>query len=295
MNYIIPHNFKNFMADLVENIEDLELLIDHFILVGNSLKGKKRPCEERFRFVEPLSKKAISHIVSALTLYKGTKIQLSDSSYVEFVDFSSIAVVTRAAIETYLTFNQIYIEPRTKEEKDFRFLSWDLAGFIERERFSEISEKAKKCKNDEKKLKEMSINNLKKNMIYDKLSLEDKKRILSGNWRLNQSWTDLAKKANIDGKFFSDIYSYLCSYSHSGRLSILQIEQVKEIINEKSFGRVFLTINLIIIARLLIGYVNLIPDCQKAFYSNERAAYLTNIWNKVCDEVSVFNVKQPLK
>ncbi len=261
---------------------DLLALIDHFIIVGNSLKGKKFPTD-KIRFAEPLAKKAFNHIVSARDLFEGIKITLLDNSHVQLVDFSSIAVLTRAALETYLTFNYVFIKPQSQEEKDFRFISWDLAGFIEREKFPVTSSKHAQIVKDEAELKNKWLKELEKNNVYLSLTEPQKRFIKSGKWRMDKSWLQLAIDAGISETTFRHLYSYLSSYAHSGRLSILQIEQTKEFENEKSFSRIFQTINLMTIARLLTDYVTLIPDCKETFESNPKAKQITYIWEKVGD------------
>jgi len=265
---------------------DLIALLEHFIVVGNSLKGKKFP-NDRIRFAEPLAKKAFTHILSARSLFEGIKFKLSDNSHVQFVDFSSIAVLTRAALETYLSFNYVFIKPINTEEQDFRFISWDLAGFIEREKFPANSAKHAQILKDESELKIKCIKDLEKNRIYQSLTGQQKGLIKKGRWRIDNSWLQLAIDAGFSESTFKHLYSYLSSYAHSGRLSIIQIEQNKEFENEKNFSRVFQTINLMTIAKLLTDYVKIIPDCKEVFEENEKARYITHIWEKVGDYLNI--------
>lgn len=273
------------MDTSLDNEKDLFLLIEHFLLVANSLKGTKIPDDERIRFAEPLGKKALSHIISALNLHKGTKFILSDRSYTESVDFSSIAVLTRAAIETYLTFNYILVNPKDKDEQDFRFFCWDLAGFIERENYPAKNDKSKRLKQEEQELKNIKIQELENNKVFKQLNIKTQKQILKGNWKVGKSWIDLARYASMPDEMFKHLYSYLCSYSHSGRLSIIQIEQTKGFDREKEFGKIFQTINLLILSRLIMDYIYLIPNCKRVFESNERAVDVTYIWNIIGDNL----------
>lgn len=252
-------------------------LIDHFILVANSVKGLTLQSNVPKRFAEPLAKKTISHIISSLTLFEGTKFKLSDSTYIQTVDFSSIAVLTRAALETYLTFNYIFVTPKENMDKEFRYACWDLAGIIEREEFPTLDEESEKVKKNEQLLKAQIIKNLTNNIYYQNLTKVEKGNLHKGNWRLGKSWKDLAIIAGFQENYFKYLYTYLCSYSHSGRLSILQIEQTKEFDKEKEFAKIFHTINLMIVARLLTDYVDLIPECRKVFESNKSAVQFTKI------------------
>ena len=264
----------------IEN--DLRILIEHFYVVANSLKGKKVP-NERIKFAEPLAQKAYSHIVSSKSIYNGINFKLSEKFQFNFVDFSSIAVLTRAAFETYLTFNYVFIKAKNEAEKDFRFLSWDLAGFIERESYPYRNQEQKERLEKESQLKDKCSLELEKNTVFQELKETQKKLILKGKWKLNKSWRQLAVDAGFDESTFKLLYSYLSSYAHSGRLSVLQIKEIKEIDREKKFSRMFQTINLMIIARLVVEYKELIPECQESFESNKEAETTAYIWAGIGD------------
>lgn len=49
----------------------LNLLIEHFINMGNSVAGISYPVDNLLRFGEPLAKKAIDHIISSQQLCRG--------------------------------------------------------------------------------------------------------------------------------------------------------------------------------------------------------------------------------
>lgn len=253
----------------------LIVLINHFIIVANSIKGLTMQSDIPLRFAEPLAKKTISHIISAISLFEGTKFNLSDKTYIQTVDFSSIAVLTRAALETYLTFNYVFTSPKEKKDKEFRFYCWDLAGITEREEFPTYDDESEKTKKNEQVHKKQIMNKLENNLYFQNLTNRERGILEKGNWRLGKSWKDLALNAEFNENFFKYLYSYLCSYSHSGRLSILQIEQLKEFAKEKEFARINHTINFMIVAKLLNEYVSLIPECQTVFNSNKDAVQIT--------------------
>lgn len=192
-----------------------------------------------------------------------------------------MAVLTRAAFETYLTLNYIFIQPQTKIEKDFRFKCWDMAGYIERGKYPATREEHEKLKTSEKNAKNKIVEELKDNTIFQELNHQQRKNVLKGKWRIDNGWVSLAEQASLGKHMFQHFYSYLCSYSHSGRLSIIQIEQIKDFEKEKNFSNVFLNINLIILSRLIIDYIKLFPICKESFDSNKDAAQTTRIWIEI--------------
>ena len=220
--------------------DDLKVLIAHAIKVGQSLKGVEIPKGNgRIKFIEPLFKKTIDHIISAFFLYSGKGLILNDKIY-SSVDFPSIAVLTRAAIETYLTFNYIFINPEDQDEEDFRFLCWDLAGIVERENYPVRNVHSKKVHSDEQVIKSRLVKELENNKIFKNLPSRGRRNIIEGNWRNKKGWATLAKEAKLLPNDFKHIYSHICSYAHSGRLSIIQIQQTNGFILEQKFSEIYL-------------------------------------------------------
>jgi hypothetical protein len=266
---------------------DLPLIINHAILIGQSIKGIPIPKDDdSLRFIEPLLKKTLNHIISAYNLYGGIKFVYERKQY-NTVDFSSIAVLTRAAIESYLTFHYLYISSNDKSEKRFRFLRWDLAGYIERESFPipdydiQMKKAAEEILSEEKILKYKVYNELKDTDEFKRLDNKFKHKIFdTSNWRIEKGWITLAKEANLAPIRFKHIYNFLCSFSHTGRLGIIQIQQIKGYSEEKLFSDVFHQINAIILSRQLKEFVTLLPECQAVYESNSEAIIAIEYWIK---------------
>ncbi|MEA4840785.1 MAG: DUF5677 domain-containing protein [Bacteroidales bacterium] len=268
-------DFKNAnMNLLLDHEREIPLLIEHCYKVANALRGSKI-IDDSHKYIEPLGKKILHHIVSAFNLYTGTTIIFSNNTKTTFTDFSSLIVLTRAAIESYLTFHYVYIQPKNEVEKEFRFISWDLAGYIERERYEANNEDSKNTKKREQEQKNECIRKIEKNEIFQKSPSNIKKLILKGKWRGDKSWADLAQDASVFSEYFSMLYSFVSSYSHSGRLSVLQVSQVND---EKEFCDVFQLFNLMILSRLILDYSSLFEVCNTALISDPAAYKIATIW-----------------
>lgn len=264
--------------------EVLNLLIEHFINVGNSVAGKIYSSDLLLRFGEPLAIKAVHHIVSSQQLSKELSFKHSKVELEKKIDFSSAAVLTRTALETYLTFNHIFVSPASIQEKEFRYYCWDLAGYIEREDSPATSEESIKKLNVEKKEKKEIIEKLEKNPFYRKMTPEGRKRLKNGNWRIFRTWRDLAKESGMSVEYFNLIYSYLSSYCHSGRLSVMQIEQSKKLSTQKELMGTLIQFNIIILARLIRDYLVYLPECNYAHKKNEFAVFYTDLYYKIGSE-----------
>ena len=264
--------------------EVLNLLIEHFIDVGNSVAGKIYSSDLLLRFGEPLAIKAVHHIVSSQQLSKELTFKHSKVELEKKIDFSSAAVLTRTALETYLTFNYIFVSPTLVQEKEFRYYCWDLSGIIEREDYPATSEESIKKLNVEKREKKELIEKLEKNLFYRKISPEGRKRLKNGNWRIFKTWRDLAKESSMSVEYFNLIYSYLSSYCHSGRLSVMQIEQSKKLSTQKELMGTLIQFNIIILARLIRDYLIYLPECNYAHEKNEVAVFYTDLYYKIGNE-----------
>jgi hypothetical protein len=208
--------------------------------------------------------------------FKHSKIELSKT-----IDFSSISILTRAALESYLTFNHIFVAPSTEEDKELRYLCWDMAGIIEREDYPTRNPEFKQRKHDEQVEKHELLDRIKNNPFFKKLSSDGKKRVQKGNWRIFKQWHDLAREAKLSEEYFKVTYSYLSSYCHSGRLSIMQIEQSNNLNTQRDLCDTLIQMNIVIIARLIHDYIDFMPDCKTSFESNLEAVKYTELFYKL--------------
>ncbi|MBI9035881.1 MAG: hypothetical protein JEZ03_15575, partial [Bacteroidales bacterium] len=207
---------------------ELDQLISLFADVINYLKGKEINRYEGLKFAEGLAKKTFFHICSIYSLANGYRVLLDEKTYIDQIDHSSMSVMLRAALESYLTFNHIFIAPKEEDEIIFRFNCWDYAGFIERRDLYPATIEHKQLQKSEAILAERVWEKIERNNYFQRLSKDAKKKIKRGEWKHYLKWKDLAVDAKFDEIMFIDMYKYLCSYSHSGRLSVLQLLVVKD-------------------------------------------------------------------
>jgi len=89
-----------------------------------------------------LAVKIFRHLASVQHLSSGAQFDYGGISNFEFIDHSSIGIVTRAALETYLAFYFIYIN--TEERLSiYRHKIWQLAGLIDRSKLFANSDDSK--------------------------------------------------------------------------------------------------------------------------------------------------------
>lgn len=268
-----------------EDYKDLDILINFYSEIHKSIEGKYLDGSNGIEYSESIARKTFLHICSAYSLTKGINIQLKNNSEIKIVDSSSIAVLVRASIESYLTFNHIFISPTTESESKYRFDCWDLAGFIERQDFQAIQERNILRKKEEAILIEKKLRIIRKSPHFIKISEKQKKQIEKGKWKINFNWNQLAVNAGFEENYFKDFYSYLCSYAHTGRLSSLQTMQTTEYKQQKDNAENFLIHSLIILAKYIYDYVNLIPQLKPTFENNILGKNTVLKWKEIGEQL----------
>lgn len=265
--------------------KDFELLIKAAIEIGNSLDGRKTSIDKpHIYYVEGLGQKILSHILSANYLSKGYKLTMADLSFEPQIDFSSITILARAALESYLTFNYIFASTKDDDELSFRFNCWHLGGFIDRSEFVPKTEKHTKLKEYEAEQVIKIQNLLREIPLFNRLNSGDKAAALKGKWKLSKSWSKLAVNARFGQKFFEDQYSFLCSHAHASRLSTMQVQQTKELTDQAKMAKSTIGILMIILAKFMFDYIHLIPELNH--FVNDRERYpIILTWKTIGESV----------
>lgn len=175
----------------------------------------------------------------------------SESVIMRGYDLFSVNSLFRTILENYATFNHLFVEPKSVEEKEFRFLLWKIDGLFDKEKFSildtdftEAKENLEKDKEDLNKIvldfetsgffKKMTDGQLKK--IYNPA----KKRF---SWRflVTESGditplkiTDLIKHT-CKIRAFINTYRYTSIHTHTNYLAIEHFKQTRGKIISKEY------------------------------------------------------------
>ncbi len=265
-----------------ENHElDFELLIKAALEIGNSLDGQKTSIgRPNIYFAEGIGQKILSHIISAHYLSKGYQLATDKHLFVGQIDFSSVSILVRAALESYLTFNYVFISAKNEDDLTFRFNCWNLGGFIDRSDFIPTEEKHVKLKEFESEQIKIIQAELEKSNTFQSLNAENKKAALNGRWKLSNSWSKLAVNAGFNKKFFDNQYRFLCSHAHSSRLSIIQVQQTKDLKSQSEMTKASIGILMVVLAKYLFDYIHLIPELNH-FTTDKEKYPMIAVWKQI--------------
>jgi len=262
-------------------LEYLQLL-DLYVRLVESIKGEK-VTEDMIWLTEtqPTSAKLFFHLGSIYYLSKGTSLPDLAEVKIGYIDYPSITVIARAAFETYLAFHFIFVASSKIEEKQFRYKIWELGGLLDRQKFPATLEESKAKLKEEGLIIDKLTSEIISNPFYLALKSDQKKDARNGNWRLEKRWADLAYIAGFDKSYFNNIYRYLCSYAHSGNLSVLQLSQVNDRQSQLNMAETWLGLGLILMGHFISSYVSIYPKAKTVLLSFPDAARTADIWDSV--------------
>jgi len=224
-------------------------LLDSLEYIQETVTGSlvKQPIYER-RLMPIITKyclhcHSIGHLVSG---YDITSKELNKKAKV--LDVVSINVLLRAQMETYLMFEFIYRQSRTKAEVEFKYNNWIYSGLLDRvtlfllkrgeKELEQLSpDIVEKLKRDIDEMEQFS-KKLTESPIWSGFSESQQKAILEkGRPRLfDNSWKQIMKKARWKYQFGEQLYSRLSSQSHTEGLGILNLEGSQLAYHDKHEG-----------------------------------------------------------
>lgn len=258
---------------------EYSILIDFLARLIESTKGTKLNSEILWlKDTQPLAVKFIMHCGSIFHLARGSRIPNILSKGLSYLDNHSIIVLVRTVHELHLAFNFIYVAPTTVAEKAFRHKVWELGAFLDRQKFLATKEENIKKQQSERVIVDQLIQAVQSDSIFNNLSSSQQKKALKGEWRLGYHWVDLAEFANLDKEQFRATYRYLCSYAHTGYLSIFQMQQGDDLSKRISMIETWINSVMGVISHFIYDYIKVYPKTAKLFKQYPKAGQLAFIY-----------------
>jgi len=232
---------KPFLEEMakVDSKQELQFLIDVLAQVISVVKvsGIEDETErEQKTDAHNLANRFIQFAMTILHLSDDRNvINLPSFGDIKFRDPASIDVLTRASMEAFLVFHQIFYCPATRNEKEFRYLVYKVVGLAEGQWLIESNKKYHDIKEIQRKPNELIISKLRENPVFKKLSPTQRDGITKGNnrdfWRWDVesneilSWSKIASNAKLSPMLARYMYTYLSGHAHSGSRSVFQTQK----------------------------------------------------------------------
>jgi hypothetical protein len=267
---------------------DYSLLLDLIADLIQSQAGKAIPSGEAWKNdAQVLGVKLHHHLLSMRVLASGSMLKTSYGS-TPFTDHASIKVLVRAALETYLVFAHLASAP-TPGEGHLRYLAWVIGGLMDRQRVHVITEEGIRVKASEGKQIETLRLELQGLQAFQRLDQKLQSKILKGEWRAGKSWADLGVEAGFHQIYFRNTYGYLCGYSHSSYISVVQVRDARLLEDQDMLTGIMMTVGMRIMALFVASYSRLFSSVSEILDRNKSALAMADKWHfTVADMDGIF-------
>lgn len=256
-----------------------------FLLIESKNGEQLLPGCEWKNDAQVLSVKIFRHIATAQQISAGIDFEFGEGLISSHIDHSSVAVVVRAAIESYLAFNYIFVN-QDESLSIYRYKLWSRAGLIDRSKLlANTSESKNVLSREAESIKEL-YNDIARDSHYQKNNREEKKEIDKGNWKPKGGWHAITNKTDIHQRYFSDIYNHLSGHSHASFISALQIRDARSIEKQAMLAGGMRQILCMVISHFIFSYVKLFPTAKAVMASNPELTEIADRWHIHKEEVA---------
>lgn len=237
------------------------------------------------------------HLSKGIVEHKKSGEQIKMRGY----DLFTINTTFRALIETYITFNNVFIEPKTEEETKFRFLLWKLDGPYQKQKYDigyEDFERAKEIVKRDLELIEGTKNQIENSEFYNAYNIREILKIYnpekkSSNWRFliknekirPQKIIDLVKHV-CKQRAFVNSYKYTSIHSHSNFPAIAEFKDTRGKLVSEDYSDPIVNVATNMTCLLIIDMCNSDENAKKKFdtFTKEIRDYIQGIVKAIKNE-----------
>jgi hypothetical protein len=258
---------------------DLTKLMNLCFLLIESQNGKHLPPGlEWTNDAQVLGVKLFRHIATAQQISAGVQFEFGSEHAFTHIDHSSVAVVVRAAIESYLAFNYIFVND-DQELSIYRHMLWRRSGLIDRSKLLANSPESTEILLRESESIRTLHDMIKCNPYYLKSSRDEKKEIDKGSWKPKGGWHAITNKTAIHQRYFSDIYNHLSGHSHASYISVIQIRDAFNVEQQAMLAGSARQILCMVISHFLFAYSKLFPSAKVVLTANPELTEIAEGWH----------------
>ncbi len=265
----------NFALAEKEYLSVLELAFE----VAQALSGKVM--DSRRADVESLALKLYAHGCTAHWLYQGTKVPVPASTGgSSFVDFSSMAVIARAALETYVTLYEVFVQPTTDDEFEFNYCLWQLAGRVFLEEIGAVDQSLQPEQTEVMNEIAALRDRLSGTKKFAGLTPGQQKEALDG--KRHRQWDMVAKSAGFGFEFLRKrIFPYYSGFVHADGLIAGQLLSAQKREDQLFHAEMHLVTILILLSKLVLDYENLFTEARAVIPKFNAAQEAAERWSKI--------------
>ncbi len=267
-------------------ILSLEKVLQENAFVVQSFYDTKPKLDIGEVYQETLLIKIIFTSRSILELSKGIEFGiLNRKERPLIIDRSSLYILTRSVIESFLTLEYLYFNNLSREEQIFRYNLWRISGFMARQDFGKTTNEKFLSK---MKREKAEINELKKTIrtspYYSKLKQQQLWKLDKYGLPRIMSWSELLKQSILKTDLFEKVYKLYSNYAHSEFIAMIQLNEGK-MSKSDSFNAetTVTTLNNIRVINCvsIISFINKYEFAKDKYMEiDELSRYVIEFWNK---------------
>lgn len=267
--------------------DESRTLLNLIVQLTNSQAGKDLPAGSPWmNDAQVLALKFYYHLTSLHVLVQPVEVVMSQGT-ASHIDHSSVLVLSRAALETFLTFAHVF-GCTESDLREFRHMAWRCAGLLDRQK---LQASARLPQSKQRLIDEgASIETLRAEMQaharWVHYSGKERTAFLKGEWRAGRGWTAIGVEAGFHPVHIRELYSFLCGYSHTSWLSILQIRDARELLQQAAMTAMSVSNACVLMSFFALHYVALFPDAERVLAAYPEATVLVQKWNLRAERVA---------
>ncbi|MGE0079588.1 MAG: hypothetical protein AB7S48_17135 [Bacteroidales bacterium] len=232
---------KILSKDLTDRKECFEILLNSFNKILYEKDASKDIKNEKQHYFHLVAQKAMLNGYSILKLFNGIEVlNISSGNNFTVFDPSSMVVLSRSLLESYLTFNYVY-NVKSELESNFKFNLWlqyGLRNRIKTENTIQIEKEEHKSTLENDKInREKLLTEIKESEFFKALheaNHSDFLKTIKSNWKIgiqgnnfiSLGWQNLLDNTGIKPELSKEVYNFLSWYSHSTCISIFQFRDM---------------------------------------------------------------------
>ena len=269
----------------IPSTEEFLTLLDLTYDVAQALKGKKTT-DPRLPACQQLATKLFMHAASIYTLSRGTRAPVPEAlaTGTDFYDFPSVAVLTRAVLETYLNQFEVFFEAISDDEREYRYQIWLLSGFAVREMHvptdPSLATQVARSQSDIQQIRAK----LSATRRFRLSSKKTQERLLRGK-RPHREWSVVAKSAGFGEKTIRMMYAYYSGYAHADGLSGAQIVSAPTREQQLGFIDLHMHTTMMVLSKMILDYAKAFPESKFACDAKPRAFLRAQVWAEVASRL----------
>jgi len=225
-----------------------------------------------------LAKKLFRHMCSARSLLEPSPFRSQTVPPGSFIDHSSMAVLTRSALENYLVMTWL-LSGGNESLREFRHNVWEYCGWKKRSKMAATTDDARVARQRAVADAAALWPVIQNSPHFQSYAEPQQVRLRKGSWDVGWHWNDLAVDAGLHKTYFTSYYPFLSGHVHSDFIGTLQSGQAISLGDQYMLGSANLQVILMLIGHFAHHYASLFPPAKNVLLNAGATREIAEKWH----------------